>query len=108
MAPVRFAPLKSAPLKFAPVRSARAPPSLPEKNLSCASRISERRLPLCLMDLGLFSPIVHFPTLDSSFYFTGIKRRYETHNLSVRLCYCAFIVGNRYVNAVVTFWRRGL
>src|SRR5882762_4601404 len=94
MAPVRFAPLKSAPLKFAPVRSARAPPSLPEKNLSCASRISETRRPLCLIDLGFFSPIVHSPTLDSTLHFTGIMGRDETHNLRPRLCYCAFIVGN--------------
>src|SRR5881628_1342743 len=73
MAPVRLAPLRSAPLKFAPVRSARAPPSFPEKNLSCASKISDRRLPLCLIDLGFLSPIVHSPALDSMFYFTGIE-----------------------------------
>ena len=46
--------------------------------------------------------------LDLGFYFTGIKRRYETHNLPAGLCYCASIVGNRYVNTVVTFRRRGL
>jgi len=41
-------------------------------------------------------------------YFTGIKRGYETHNLPAGLCYCAFIVSNRYVNTVGTFCRRRL
>ncbi len=41
-------------------------------------------------------------------YFTGIKRGYETHKLPAGLCYCAFIVGNRYVNTVGTFCRRRL
>src|SRR5205814_8923743 len=75
---------------------------------SCASRISERRLPLCLMNLCLFSPIVRSPMLDLGFYFTGRRRGYETHNVPAGLCYCALIVGNRYVNTVVTFRRRGL
>src|SRR5260370_8283839 len=57
IAPLRFPPVRSAWERSAPVRSARAPPSLPLKKRSCASRISASDFPLCLMLFGFLSPI---------------------------------------------------
>src|SRR5262249_35837556 len=57
IAPLRLAELRSAPLKLAPERSARAPPSLPAKKRSCASRISLTRFPLWLIALVFLRPI---------------------------------------------------
>src|SRR5262249_16072058 len=63
---------RSAPLRLAPERSARAPPCLPEKKRSCASRISLTRLPLWVMLLLFLSPINSvFPLRKGVSYFTG-------------------------------------
>src|SRR5262249_53702083 len=83
MAPLRLTALRSAPLRLAPERSARAPPSLPEKNLSCASRISLTRLPPWLMLFGFLSPInlSQYPLgLESPLYFTGRGQARELRN----------------------------
>src|SRR6266852_3234954 len=78
IAPLRFAPLRSMRESSAPVRSARAPPSLPRKKRSCASRISARVLPLCLMLFGFLSPIVLPQPAISASYFTGSGGRNST------------------------------
>src|SRR5215471_11798273 len=71
-APLRLAELRSTPARFAPARSARWPPSLPEKKRSCASRISLTRFPLWLTALVFLSPIKsdRFPVREP-FYLTG-------------------------------------
>src|SRR5205823_10912039 len=58
MAPLKFRPDKSACERSAPARSARAPPSFPRKNISCACKISVNFLPLCLMLFGFLSPML--------------------------------------------------
>src|SRR6266852_9150528 len=78
IAPLRFAPLRSMRESSASVRSARAPPSLPRKKRSCASRISARVLPLCLMLFGFLSPIVLPQPAISASYFTGSGGRNST------------------------------
>src|SRR6266436_5406849 len=63
IAPVRLISVRSAFERSAPVRSARAPPSLPVKKRSCASRISVSDFPLCLMLFGFRSPIFYLPSM---------------------------------------------
>src|SRR5258707_11648107 len=57
IATLRFTPVRSAFERSAPVRSALAPPSLPLKKRSCASRISVSDFPLCLILFVFLSPI---------------------------------------------------
>src|SRR5258708_566203 len=65
-------------------------------------------LAVVLNRFGFVQPHIHSPTLDSTFYFTGIVGRQETHKRLARVCYCAFIVGDWYVSTVAMLSRRTL
>src|SRR2546428_6404555 len=85
IAPLRFAPLRSLRERSVPVRSARAPPSLPRKKRSCASRISARVFPLCLILFGFLSPIVPPQIGDFSliFYWKWQAELHAVHDISL-------------------------